>query len=188
MLPDDAGPKTDTIEANDVIIVSGTIADHGLAVMSAREGLTFDTDLLTDAAPLNGLVKAVMDSGATIKFMRDPTRSGVAGVAADLTEDTGLSIELHEKLIPITRTARHTADTLGLDPLLVANEGKIIIVCSRDDAEAVIEACKSHKYGRDAAVIGTFCDRSPALVELVSRIGGRRIVQRPYGEDLPRIC
>lgn len=188
VMPDDAGPKTDSIEAGDVIIVSGTIADHGLAVMSAREGLTFETDLLTDAAPLNGLVQTILDTGATIKFMRDPTRSGVAGVAADLTEDTGLSIELHESLIPISRTARHTAETLGLDPLLVANEGKIVVVCSRADAETVISACKSHKYGKNAAVIGTFCDRSPALVELVSRIGGRRIVQRPYGEDLPRIC
>lgn len=188
VLSDTAGPDTGSIVPGDVIIVNGTLADHGLAVMSAREGLTFETDLVTDAAPLNGLIDTITSCGATIKFMRDPTRSGLAGVAADLTEDTGLSIELHESHIPMSITARHTADTLGLDPLLVANEGKVIIVCPQADADAVINACKSHKYGKDAAVIGTFCDRSPALVELISRIGGRRIVQRPYGEDLPRIC
>ncbi len=188
VLPEGGGPRTGAIVEGDVIIINGTIADHGLAVMSAREGLTFDTSLETDAAPLNGLIKEILNTSADVKFMRDPTRSGIAGVAADLCEETGLSIDLFEEKIPISTTARHTAETLGLDPLLVANEGKVIVVCPAVDADAVLAACKAHEYGRDAAVIGTFTKQSPALVELVSRIGGRRIVQRPYGEELPRIC
>lgn len=188
VLPDDGGPKTDTIAEGDVIIINGTVADHGLAVMSAREGLTFDTSLETDAAPLNGLISDVLNTGAQVKFMRDPTRSGIAGVAADLCEDTGLSIDLYENDIPMSTTARHTAETLGLDPLLVANEGKVIIVCPAADSDSVLAACAGHKYGKEAAVIGSFTKQSPPLVELVSRIGGRRIVQRPYGEELPRIC
>lgn len=186
-------PAQDVIDLNKIgpghkIICSGNIADHGLAVMSAREGIAFDTDIKTDAAPLNGLIAEILATGADIAFMRDPTRSGIAGVFADLSEDTNLSLEVVEAAIPITGMARHVADALGLDPLTVANEGKIIIITAPGDVDKVLAACRAHKYGRDAACIGQFIDAQPPLTELICRGGGRRIVQRPYGEELPRIC
>ena len=176
------------IVAGDVIIVTGNIAEHGLAVMSARDGLAFETELLSDVAPLNGLVNRICECGADIKFMRDPTRSGVAGVMADLVENVGLSIELEEDAIPVSAIARHTAELLGLDVLTVANEGKIVVVVSQADADKVVSACRADELGRDGAVIGRFTDEQPGLVELITTAGGRRLVQRPYGEDLPRIC
>jgi hydrogenase expression/formation protein HypE len=176
------------IEPGDVMILTGRIADHGLAVMSAREGLAFETELLSDVAPLADLVEAVCRPGADLKFMRDPTRGGLAGVVADLAEDTGLSIELDEAAIPLSRVARHTAELLGLDPLTIANEGKCVVVVPARHAEAVLEACRGHALGREAAIVGRFMEARPPLVELLTRSGGRRIVQRPYGEELPRIC
>jgi hydrogenase expression/formation protein HypE len=185
---DDVRLDARRITPGDVIIINGHIADHGLAVMSAREGLSFQTDLKTDAAPLNGLIHAVLDTGADVKFMRDPTRGGIAGTLADLVDNTGLTIRLNESAIPMTRVAHHTAEMLGLDPLTVANEGKVIIAAVEADAEKVITACKTHAYGRHAAVIGRVTGDDPPLVELETRAGGSRIVQRPYGEELPRIC
>jgi len=176
------------IAPGDVIIVTGRIAEHGLAVMSAREGLAFQTELRSDVAPLGGLIAAVLDIGADVKFLRDPTRGGLAGVLADLAEETGFTIEAHEEAIPISRVARHTAELLGLDPLTVANEGKCVIVASPGDAARILHVCKSHSYGRHAAEIGRVRETKPPLVELVTRSGGRRVVQRPYGEELPRIC
>lgn len=179
---------TARIEAGDAIIVTGSIAEHGLAVMLARENLGFETELLSDVASLNGLVEQMIDTGADLKFMRDPTRGGLAGVLADLAETTNLSIEIHENAIPITATARHAAELLGLDPLTVANEGKVVIVTPEADASRVVEACRRHTLGLQAAVIGSMRERKPAIVELVTGSGGRRLVQRPYGEELPRIC
>ena len=156
--------------------------------MSAREHLVFETELRTDAAPLNSLADAVLDTGADVKFMRDPTRGGLAGVLADLVDATQLTLEVDETIIPISRMALHTAEMLGLDPLSVANEGKIVIVVPRENVDQVLAACRSHKYGKDAAVIGCFTDAAPPLAELVTRAGGRRMITRPYGEELPRIC
>jgi hydrogenase expression/formation protein HypE len=182
--------KLDTrlIARGDVIIVTGHIAEHGLAVMSAREGLAFQTELRSDVAPLGGLIADMFDCGACLKFLRDPTRAGLAGVLADLAEETALSIEVEESVLPITRICRHTAELLGLDPLTVANEGKCVVVSAPEDAARILHACSTHPLGRHAAVIGRFVQASPPLVELVTQAGGRRIVQRPYGEELPRIC
>jgi hydrogenase expression/formation protein HypE len=185
---DDASLDAGRIEAGDVLIVSGGIAEHGLAVMSAREGLAFETELLSDAAPLGGLVAALLDSGADVKFLRDPTRSGLAGVLADLTEETSLTVEVDEENIPITAVALHTAEMLGLDPLTVANEGKVVAVVAGADAERALTACRSHPLGASGAIVGRFTDATPPLVELITRSGGRRMVTRPYGEELPRIC
>ncbi len=176
------------IGAGDVIIVNGGIAEHGLAVMSAREGLAFDTDLVSDAAPLNGLIGEILDTGADVKFLRDPTRGGVSGVLVDLTEDTQLSVEVDEAAVPLTPVARNTADMLGLDPMTIANEGKVIIVAAESDAEKILTAARKHPLGKSAAVIGKFVSATPPLVELVTRAGGRRMINRPYGEELPRIC
>ncbi|MEW6198638.1 MAG: hydrogenase expression/formation protein HypE [Planctomycetota bacterium] len=176
------------VQAGDVILVNGPIAEHGLAVMSVRNGLEFASRLRSDAAPLHGLIADVLAVGAGVKFLRDATRGGIAGVLADLSEGSGRSIEIDEESVPLTPTARHAAEMLGLDPLTVANEGKVVMVVEADDAERVVAACRAHALGRSAVAIGCVLDTKPPLVELVTRVGGRRIVQRPYGEELPRIC
>jgi hydrogenase expression/formation protein HypE len=188
VLPDGIELSMSRIRAGDVIIVNGSIAEHGLAIMSAREGLKFTTEIRSDVAALNEMLEAVMGTGADVRFMRDMTRSGLAGVLADICEDTGLSVETDEDSIPVTRTCRHCAEMLGLDPLTVANEGKCLIVVPESDAGIVLNALKGNTFGRDAAVIGRTTDNSPALAELITTSGGRRIIQRPYGEELPRIC
>jgi len=176
------------IRPGDAIIVNGTIADHGLAVMSVRSGIEFDTELRSDAAPLNHLLARVFDTGAHVRFLRDATRGGVAGVLADISDGTGLSIEIDEQHIPISPTARHAAEMLGLDPLTVANEGKVVCVVARADAGRVLDAMRQDPLGKHAACIGRVTGNQPPLVELLTTVGGRRIVQRPYGEELPRIC
>jgi hydrogenase expression/formation protein HypE len=183
----DARVDVQRVVAGDVLIVTGGLAEHGLAVMAAREGLGLQTDVRSDVAPLNGLIGAVLDSGADVRFMRDPTRGGLAGVLADLAEATGLTLEVDEAALPIARGARHLAELLGLDPLTVANEGKCVMVVPADDAERALRACRAHPLGRAAAVVGR-CVAGRPTVELVTESGGRRVVQRPYGEELPRIC
>jgi hydrogenase expression/formation protein HypE len=188
VVADDVNLRADRVRAGDVVIVSGRIAEHGLAVMSAREGLAFETELLSDVAPLNGLVADVLAADVDVKFLRDPTRGGLAGLLADLAEDTGCSIEIEEDAIPISPVALHTAEMLGLDPLTVANEGKLVTVVSVNDAEKALSALRKNPLGNRAAVIGKCTEATPPLVELITRAGGKRVVQRPYGEELPRIC
>jgi hydrogenase expression/formation protein HypE len=176
------------IEVGDAIVINGTLADHGLAVMSRRNGIEFESDLRSDVAPLNHLIQRILTCGADVKFLRDATRGGLAGVLADVSESSNVSIEIDERRIPVSPTARHAAEMLGFDPLTVANEGKIVSVVAGDDAGKVIEVMRSDPLGRDAAMIGRVVAATPSLVELLTLGGGRRIVQRPYGEDLPRIC
>ncbi len=179
---------TSRIVAGDAVLVSGPIAEHGLAILSVRNGLEFDSPLRSDAAPLAGLVAALLDSGADVKFLRDPTRGGVAGVWADVAEERGLTIEIDEERVPLTPAARQAAELLGLDPLAVANEGKLVAIVAGADRERAVAAMRGHPLGRGAVAVGRVADRQPPLVELLTRYGGRRIVQRPYGEELPRIC
>lgn len=176
------------VSPGDAILLSGCIAEHGLAVMSVREGMAFQTDLRSDVAPLNRLVADLLAGGADVKFLRDPTRGGLAALLADLAEDSGCTLEIDETAIPVSPAARHAAEMLGIDPLTVANEGKLVAVVSADDAPKALAALRSNPLGRRAAVIGRCTSAQPPLVELLTRSGGRRIVQRPYGEELPRIC
>lgn len=184
----DARLGFERIEVGDALLVNGPIAEHGLAVMSVRSGIEFESSLRSDVAPLNGLIAGVLESGADVKFLRDATRGGIAGVLADICEARNLTIEIDETQVPLTPTARHAAEMLGLDPLTVANEGKCVILVAAKDAELALAACRAHPLGRNAAIIGRVTDTTPALVELITRAGGRRVVQRPYGEELPRIC
>ena len=188
-LADDVDLNAAEIRPGDAILISGRIAEHGLAVMSAREGVSFRTSIVSDVAPLTGLVQAMLASGAGVKFLRDPTRGGLAGVLADLAEETSLCVEIDEAAVPLSPAARHASELLGLDPLTVANEGKVVAVVEAGDAEKLLTACRAHPLGADGAVIGRFGEKADwPLVELLTRAGGRRIVQRPYGEELPRIC
>jgi len=176
------------IAPGDAVLINGPVAEHGLAVMSVRAGLEFSAGLKSDVAPLNGLIRTLLESGADVKFLRDATRGGLAGVLADICDGRRLSVEIDEARVPLTGAARHAAEMLGLDPLTVANEGKCVIVVAAADAERALSACRQHPLGRQAAVIGRITATEPPLVELLTRAGGRRIVQRPYGEELPRIC
>ncbi len=178
----------DRVAEGDAVLVTGTLADHGLTIMSVRGGIEFDSDLRSDAAPLNGLLAGLLTSGVDVKFLRDATRGGLAGVLADISERCRLSIEIEEGSLPITTTARHAAEMLGLDPVNVANEGKCVCVVTANDADRALQALQSHPLGKHAAVIGRVTAAQPPLVELHTRAGGQRIVQRPYGEELPRIC
>jgi hydrogenase expression/formation protein HypE len=177
-----------SVRPGDAILVNGNLAEHGLAVMSVRGGIEFESDLRSDAAPLNGLIAGLLESGAAVRFMRDATRGGVAGVLCDISEASGCSVDVEEATLPISATARHAAEMLGLDPLTVANEGKVVCVVAAEDVDEALWAMRSHPLGKRAACIGRVTEVQPRLVELVTRSGGRRVVQRPYGEELPRIC
>jgi len=188
VMRDDVRVDAARIRCGDEIVITGGIAEHGLAVMSVREGLAFDSELVSDVAPLTDLISRACGDGRDVKFMRDPTRSGLAGVLADLAETTGLGIEIEEDAVPISPTARHAAELLGIDPLTIANEGKCVLVAAAGDARQIVAACRQHPLGARAAVIGRVIDTAPPLVELITHAGGRRIIQRPYGQELPRIC
>ena len=176
------------VQPGDVLIVNGPVGEHGLAVMLEREMPQVKSVLRSDAAPLNGLIKSLLEKVPDVLFMRDATRSGLAGVACDLARDTGWRITLDESRIPVRPEAEHAAEMLGLDPLEVANEGKVVAVVRPYEADAAIQALRRHPLGREARVIGHIGGIADGLCELKTLIGGRRIIQKPYGEQLPRIC
>jgi hydrogenase expression/formation protein HypE len=176
------------IEPGDAIIVNGTLGDHGMAIMSVRNGLEFETVIRSDAAPLNGLIQDVLAAGVKVRFMRDATRGGVAGVLADISQETRLGVEIHEEQIPVNPSVHAAAEMLGFDLLSVANEGKMLLVIPGDQSEKCLQVMRRHPHGKQAAIIGHTYDVDPPLVEMLTRTGGRRVVQRPYGEELPRIC
>ena len=178
----------DRVEAGDAILINGGLAEHGLAVLSRRTGIGFETTLRSDVMPLWEMTRRLLECGASVRFMRDATRGGLAGVLADICDATGLSIEIDERRLPISPAARGAAEMLGLDPLAVANEGKLVCVVAATDAPRALAALRAGPEGAHAVVIGRVQRAAPPLVELVTVGGGRRIVQRPYGEDLPRIC
>lgn len=177
------------INPGDKIIINGTLGDHGMTIISQREGIKFDSPLKSDCACLNGLVADVLATGADVKFMRDPTRGGVAATLNEIATACDCGIEMKETDLPINGTVRAAAEMLGFDLLDIANEGKVVIVADAGSADAVVEVCKKHPLGKDACVLGTVVEASgDAMVELITKIGGRRIVQMPYGRELPRIC
>jgi hydrogenase expression/formation protein HypE len=170
----------------DVVIISGSLGDHGIAVMSAREGLGFETDLLSDVAPLNHLVKAMMDAGE-IHVLRDPTRGGLATTLNEIAIQSGVTIELLGPAIPVKPQVRAACEMLGFDPLYVANEGKLVAFVKADDAESILKTMRQTKYGEGAAIIGHVME-GKSQVRLKTAIGGTRLVDMLPGEMLPRIC
>ncbi len=180
----------DLIQPGDVVIVSGEIADHGMAIMLQREQQTIlESTLQSDTAPLNGMVESVLQElKDQVVFLRDPTRGGLAGVLSDLAEHSGYHLSVDETKIPVRRETLYAAEMLGLDPLDVANEGKFVFVVRKDVADRTLAILHQHLYGRQAAVIGQFLPQKDGLCELITDVGGRRIIQKPYGEELPRIC
>ena len=172
----------------DKIIVSGTIGDHGIAIMSVREGIEFETVLESDSAPLNGLVKAILGASRRVRAMRDPTRGGVSSTLNELAQASGVGVRVIEDALPIKPEVRGACEMLGLDPLYVANEGKLIAVVPAEDAEKVLAAMRGHPLGKDAVVIGEVVDDHAGMVVMRSVVGGERVVTMLAGEQLPRIC
>jgi hydrogenase expression/formation protein HypE len=176
----------------DVLLVSGTMGDHGIAIMSVREGLTFQTEIQSDTAPLHGLVEAMMKAGGhtgpPLHVLRDATRGGLAAVLNELAEASKVGIEFDERKVPLRPEVNAACEMLGLDPFYVANEGKLVAIVAAGQAEAVLDAMQKHEYGKDAAIIGKVVNEHPGLVTAKTSIGGMRVVDLPAGELLPRIC
>ncbi|MCE5277438.1 MAG: hydrogenase expression/formation protein HypE [Planctomycetaceae bacterium] len=178
------------VQEGDRVLLSGPLGEHGLAIMSQRKGLSFKASLASDCAPLHELTIALIEElGQAVRWMRDPTRGGLAATLADLSSAAGRDIEIQESAIPINRTARAAAEMLGLDLLTIANEGKLVAVVAAGAAERAVEILRQFPIAAEACAIGHIAAASDnPLVELVTKPGGRRIVQMPYGEELPRIC
>jgi hydrogenase expression/formation protein HypE len=171
----------------DVLLLSGAIGDHGIAVLSAREGLGFETDLQSDVAPLGGLVAAMLAAG-DVHAMRDPTRGGLATTLCELAAQSGVGIEVEERAVPIHAPVRAACEMLGFDPLYVANEGKLAALVAAESAGKILAAMRAHKYGAEAAVVGRVVEGPRGQVRLRTLIGGTRIMDMLPGEMLPRIC
>ena len=180
----------DRIAPGDRIIITGPLGEHGMAVMSRREGLGISADLASDCAAIHELSAALVgELGPAVHFMRDPTRGGLAATLAELADAAGCDIEIAETAIPVNPTAQAVAEMLGLDLLAAANEGKLLAVIAPEAAERAVSVLAAFPLARRAAVIGQVTRRSDyPLVEMLTRAAGRRVVQMPYGEELPRIC
>jgi hydrogenase expression/formation protein HypE len=177
------------VEVGDKILLSGTIGDHGMTIISQREGISFESPLASDCAGLAELTCRLFENVPGIKFMRDPTRGGLAATLNEVVEGSRRSVEIEERDIPVKPVVQAAADMLGFDVLNTANEGKFVAIVSPDAAQECLRICREHPLGRDAGIIGEVVEtRDLPLVELKTKIGGRRIVQMPYGRELPRIC
>jgi hydrogenase expression/formation protein HypE len=179
----------DKITAGDKIIINGTIGDHGMTIISQRQDIKFQSKLQSDCAALAGLTCKLLENTNGVKFMRDPTRGGLAATLNEISKARGLSIEIREADIPVKPTVQAAADMLGFDVLSIANEGKFVAVVSPESADDCLNICKGHPLGKEASIIGEIVQsRDVPVVELITKIGGSRIVQMPYGRELPRIC
>ncbi len=177
------------IKAGDKVIVSGNLATHGIAIMSVREGLQFETDIESDTCALNHTVRALLDDfGDPIHLLRDPTRGGVATVLNEIAKQASLGVDIFQKKLPIDEQVEGACEILGLDPLYVANEGLFIAVADGNVAEAILQKLKTLEHGQNAAIIGEVVNDHPRQVVMTSAIGGRRVVNMLVGEQLPRIC
>jgi len=176
------------VRAGDVVIASGPLGDHGMAIMSVREGLEFEAEIASDTAPLHGLVAAMLAVCPAIRTLRDPTRGGVATSLNEIAAAAGLGIEVDEQAIPVRPVVAAACEILGLDPLQVANEGRLLAIVPAEAAERVLAAMRSHEHGTAATPIGRVVDRHLRMVVMRTAIGGTRIIPMPLGEQLPRIC
>ena len=172
----------------DIVLINGPMGDHGVAVLSTREGLSFQTEIESDSASLNGLVAAMLAASNKIHVLRDPTRGGVATALNEVAKQSGVGIRLEESNLPVRPEVNAACEMLGLDPLYVANEGKALVFVAPEDAELALNAMRQHPLGEEACVIGEVVSEHPERVVLQTGIGGRRIVDMLSGEQLPRIC
>lgn len=178
----------DRAKVHDAIIISGTIGDHGVAVMSSRQGLSFQTDIQSDSAALHELVHDMITLVPTIHCLRDPTRGGVAATLNELAKQSNVGMLLNESAIPVRPAVAGACELLGLDPLNIANEGKLICICPPADAETLLEKMRQHPLGKDAAIIGEVIEDSEHQVQMKTTFGGIRLIDWISSEQLPRIC
>lgn len=177
------------IQPGDVLLLSGSIGDHGMAILSRREGLAFETPIESDTAPLNGLIADIIKAGGdAVHALRDPTRGGLASTLNEFAAASKVGIRIRQDRIPIKPAVAGACEILGLDPLYVANEGKLVAAVAREKAEAVLNAMRGHAFGKDAVIIGDVVADRPGLVSMRTNIGAWRIVDMLVGEQLPRIC
>ena len=175
------------VKPGDAVIITGTLGDHGISVLVAREQLGLSTSLQSDVAPLNGLIAEVLQATSEVHAMRDPTRGGLAATLNEIATHSGVDIELEEDAIPVSEAVAGACELLGFDPLYIANEGKVVIFVPVNKASAVLARIQNHPLGRDAAVIGNV-RQGRGRVFMKTRVGGSRIIDMPVGEQLPRIC
>jgi hydrogenase expression/formation protein HypE len=173
----------------DLILINGPLGDHGIAVMTAREGLKLQTEVVSDCAPLNGLVAELLaEGGEAVHALRDPTRGGVATTLKEIARQSGVGITLREEALPVRKEVQGVCALLGLDPLYVANEGKLLVCVAPAAADRLLAQLRAHPLGREAAVIGQVTADQPGRVQLETVVGGLRAVEMLAGEQLPRIC
>jgi hydrogenase expression/formation protein HypE len=188
VIPDGVEIAPERVAPGDAVLLSGDLGRHGIAVMSVREGLQFEGALQSDCAPLAGLVAALVDAGADLHCLRDLTRGGLAAALNEIASAAGVGIELEEAAIPVAEPVAGACELLGLDPLYVANEGRLVAIVPPEAAEQTLQIMRQHAVASDAAVIGTVADTHPGTVEVRSPLGGGRILDLLSGEQLPRIC
>src|SRR5579885_74639 len=188
IVPEGVELSADRAKVGDKVLLSGPVGDHGIAILAQREGLEFETTIESDSAALNTLVETMLQASHAIRCMRDPTRGGVSSTLNEIAQQSQVAIELQENAIPIREEVRGACELLGLDPLYVANEGKLIAIVPPDAAGNVLSVMKSHPLGREARMIGTVCAAHPGLVTLRTELGTSRVVDMLAGDQLPRIC
>ena len=188
VIPKGVDVRPTRAQAGDKILVSGSIAVHGIAIMSVREGLEFETEIASDTAALNGLVAALLEACHDLHVLRDPTRGGVTSALTEIAQSSHTGMVLQEAAIPIDEQVKGACEILGLDPLYVANEGKLIAIVPPEEAENALTAMQQHSLGRDTAIIGEVTSEHPGFVVMKTRVGGTRVVDMLAGEQLPRIC
>jgi hydrogenase expression/formation protein HypE len=188
LLPESRVLSIASARPGDRVLVSGTLGDHGLAILSVRQGLSFETTLESDTAPLTDLVQAMLEASSAIRCMRDPTRGGLASAMNEIARASGVGVKLRANAIPLCPEVRGAAELLGLDPLYAASEGRLVAIVPDADSDAVLAAMKAHVLGRGAADIGQIVAEHAQVVSVRSELGGERILPLLAGEELPRIC
>ncbi len=188
VVPEHLNLSAAQIKTGDKILLSGAMADHGMAVMTSREGLSFQNRIKSDTAALNGLVQAILQAGSGVHTMRDPTRGGVATTLNELAARSNTGMKIYEKRLPVNDDVRGACEILGLDPLYVANEGKLIAMVAAEDAEKALQAMQEHELGQHATIIGEVVEEHPGQVVMENLFGVERVIDMPIGEQLPRIC
>jgi len=178
----------DRARPGDVILLSGSLGDHGMAIMSKRENLDFSAPIVSDTAALHGMIDSLLDAVPTVRVMRDPTRGGLATTLNEIAGQSGVGMMLDEAAIPVKPAVEAACELLGLDPLYVANEGKLIVICAPTDAERALAALRAHPLGKESCIVGEVIDDAHRFVQMRTALGGRRMVDWLAGEQLPRIC
>jgi hydrogenase expression/formation protein HypE len=183
----DVGPSR--AKVGDIVLVSGTIGDHGMAIMSVREGLEFESQIRSDCAALNGMISDVLDAvGPAVHSMRDPTRGGLASTLNEIASAANVGVQIDEACVPVRAEVQSACELLGLDPVYVANEGKAVFFVAPHAADRALETLQGHRLGRDAARIGVVTPQHPRMLVARTAMGANRVIATQLGEQLPRIC